>query len=132
MDLNLKLGLFGSDETALYKGLDAGKEMIEALASATRAVMQERWSRASEIGVTIDETTDRSVKSQMIIFYKYYMDGVLYEDCSGIEQLPNGKAQTVTATTCRSSKTRVWCSTPSASAMCAARVCCCCRKHRSS
>jgi hypothetical protein len=97
MILNLKLGLFGSNETALYKGLDAGKEMIEALASATRAVMQERWSRASEIGVTIDETTDRSVKSQMIMFYKYYLDGVLYEDCAGIEQLPNGKAQTVMA-----------------------------------
>jgi hypothetical protein len=95
--LNSKLGLFGPDETGLYKGLDAGKEMIESLASATRAVMQERWSRASEIGVTIDETTDRSVKSQMIIFYKYYLEGVLYEDCSGIEQLPNGKAQTVMA-----------------------------------
>ncbi len=33
----------------------------------------------------------------MIIFYKYYLDGVLYEDCAGIEQLPNGKAQTVMA-----------------------------------
>ncbi len=85
--LNSKLGLFGPDETGLYKGLDAGKEMIEALASATRAVMQEHRSRASEIGVAIDETTDRSVKSQMIIIYKYY--------CSGIEQLPNGKAQAV-------------------------------------
>ena len=97
IELNSKLGLFGSDETALFRGLDAGKEMIEAIASATRAVMQERWSRASEIGVTIDETTDRSVKSQMIIFYKYCLNGVLYEDCAGIEQLPNGKAQTVMA-----------------------------------
>jgi hypothetical protein len=97
MDLNVKLGLFGLDETGLYRGLDAGKEMIESLASATRAVMHARWSHASEIGVTIDETTDRSVKSQMILFYKYYLDGILYEECAGIEQLPNGKAQTVMA-----------------------------------
>ncbi len=33
----------------------------------------------------------------MVIFYKYCLDGVLHEDCSGIEQLPNGKAQTIMA-----------------------------------
>ncbi len=94
--LNIGIGTFG-DKTAIYEGRDAGKEMIESLAYASRSVMQQRWSRASEFGVTIDETTDRSVKSQMIIFYKYFLEGVLYEDCAGVEQLPNGKAETVMA-----------------------------------
>jgi hypothetical protein len=94
--LNIGIGTFG-DKTGIYEGFDAGKEMMEALAYATRSVMQQRWTRASEIGVTIDETTDRSVKSQMIIFYKYFSDGILYEDCAGVEQLPNGKAETIMA-----------------------------------
>ena len=95
--LNKELGTFGTESVAVYESNPVGKEMIQCLAHAVRHVHHQRWQKCDVIGVTIDETTDKSVTSQLIICYKYFHDGVVYEECAGVQALPNGKSETITA-----------------------------------
>jgi hypothetical protein len=97
ISLNKTLGTFGTESVALYESTPIGKEMMQCLAHAVRHEHQQRWLHCDVIGVTIDETTDKSIASQMIICYKYYHAGVVYEECAALQQLPNGKSETIFA-----------------------------------
>jgi hypothetical protein len=95
--LNKTLGTFGTESVALYESTPTGKEMMQCLAHAVRHEHHQRWLHCDVIGVTIDETTDKSIASQMIVCYKYFHAGVVYEECAALQQLPNGKSETVFA-----------------------------------
>jgi hypothetical protein len=53
--------------------------------NSSKRCSKKRWQQANCISVTLDETTDIAVKSQMIVFYKYVLKGVVYEDEAGLE-----------------------------------------------
>ncbi len=97
ISLNTALGTFGSEAVSVYESADVGREMIQCIAHAVRHEHHQRWMEADVIGVTIDETTDRSVTSQMIVCYKYFYCGKVYEECADLQALPNGKSATIAA-----------------------------------
>ena len=96
IQLQIANGAFPS-KVGLFESRKAAREMVECLATAARGVLKKNWQQAKCIGVTLDETTDISVKSQLIVFYKYVLKGVVHEDEAGLEQLHAGNAHTVTA-----------------------------------
>jgi hypothetical protein len=96
MELQIQNGAFPS-LIGVFRGRHACREMVQCLATAARGALKKRWQQANCISVTLDETTDVAVKSQMIVFYKYVLRGVVYEDEAGLEQLPAGNAHTLTA-----------------------------------
>eukprot|EP00733_Pompholyxophrys_punicea_P001589 Pompholyxophrys_punicea_v1_NODE_849_length_1218_cov_2.926913.p1 type:complete len:281 gc:universal NODE_849_length_1218_cov_2.926913:1062-220(-) len=75
-------------------------EVVEVLATFTKAeVLKSFYRGKSYVGVMIDESTDISFTSQMVIYYRLAgIDGNARVVFGGIEALENGEAETIYST----------------------------------
>eukprot|EP00733_Pompholyxophrys_punicea_P000924 Pompholyxophrys_punicea_v1_NODE_369_length_2134_cov_3.138047.p2 type:complete len:144 gc:universal NODE_369_length_2134_cov_3.138047:657-1088(+) len=72
-------------------------EVIEVLADCVKENCMQKVSESEVIGLIIDETTDISVSSQMISYYKVCCEGKPEVIFAGLDRLVNGTAATIDA-----------------------------------
>ena len=95
--LQKSLHAFVSNDVGVYTSNKTARDMVHCLATACKVQQIENIRDAPCVGITIDESQDRAVRSQMIIFCKFVHRGAVEEVELGVEELPNGKASTVFA-----------------------------------
>jgi hypothetical protein len=97
ISLQKSLHAFASNDVGVYISENTARDMVHCLATACKVQQIQKIRDAPCVGITLDESQDRAVRSQMIVFCKFVHCGSVEEVELGVEELLNGKASTVFA-----------------------------------